>query len=58
MKVLRYLQRESHSNAETLRVPADLMSEVERVLRSYIRFVLDREVNSTAFMDLASSVGR
>ena len=58
MKVLRYLQRESHSKAVTLRVQAALMSEVESVLRSYIRFVLDREVNSAAFMGLASLVGR
>jgi DNA repair protein RecO (recombination protein O) len=57
MKVLRYLQREGYAGAAALTVPQALEDELERVLVSYTRYVLDRELKTTEFMRLVA-VGR
>ena len=51
IKVLRYLQREPHDEVAALRVPAALLQELERVLRTFIRYLLERELKSADFMD-------
>ena len=56
MKVLRFLQREQDfSRVAGLRVSPSLLSEVERLLRAYIRFLVEREIKSAAFVNLVSS---
>ena len=55
MKVVRFLRREPYPRVAELEVPAPLLEEIERLLRSYIRYVLERDLKSTEFMDLVRS---
>ena len=55
MKVLRFLQREEISAASSLNVGASTVREVGRVLHSYLRYILERELKSAAFMDLVTA---
>lgn len=50
-KVLRLLQRGSYNDVARIRLDSDLGIEVERHLRSYIVCVLERDVNSAAFIE-------
>lgn len=53
MKVFRFLRRESlYDKADTLEVAPSLVSELERLLRNYIRFILEKELKSAEFMNL------
>jgi hypothetical protein len=49
--VLRVLQREPYNRVARLQLDAPLAQELERHLRSYIVCVLERDVNSAAFID-------
>jgi len=51
IKVLRQLQREPYNKNARLQIDAALAQELERHLRSYIVCVLERDVNSAAFID-------
>ncbi len=51
IKVLRQLQREPYNKNARLQIDASLAQELERHLRSYIVCVLERDVNSVAFID-------
>lgn len=51
LKLLRLIQRGSYNDLARVRVPAGLADEVERHLRGYIITVLEREVNSAAFIE-------
>lgn len=51
LKVLRVLQREPYNKVARLQLDAPLAQELERHLRSYIVCVLERDVNSAAFID-------
>ena len=53
-KVLRYFQRERLEKAAALGVPQAMLDEVNRLLRTYIRFVLERELKSAEFLELVS----
>ena len=53
-KVLRYYARRDLGDALDLAVPPPVSREVSRVLRSYIRHVLERELKSVEFMDLVA----
>ncbi|MBI2850599.1 MAG: DNA repair protein RecO [Chloroflexi bacterium] len=50
-KVLRLLQADDYDTVSRLRVPPELSSELERVMRSYLRYLLEREVKSAAWLD-------
>ena len=54
-KVLRYLQRERYERVAELKVPTPILAELERLLRAYLRYVLDRELKSVEFMHLVAS---
>ena len=54
MKVLRFLQREKFADVEGLKVPRNLLGEVERTLRVYIRFLMEKEMKTAEFMYLVS----
>ena len=58
MKVMRYFQREGYEEAAGLHVPDGVQSELERLLIAYVRYVLERDLKSTDFMNLVSSAGR
>lgn len=51
LKVLRVLQREPYNKVARLNLDSSLAQELERHLRSYVVCVLERDVNSTAFID-------
>jgi hypothetical protein len=51
LKVLRVLQSGSFSEAARVRVPPDLSWEIEGHLREYVRYLLERDVRSAAFID-------
>lgn len=51
LKVLRLLQRGPYNDIARVKMPPELLEEVERHLRSYIVTVLERDVNSAAFIE-------
>ena len=51
LKVLRYLQRNDSTTVGRLKLTPGLSAEVEGVLRSYLRYLLEREVKSAAWLD-------
>jgi DNA repair protein RecO (recombination protein O) len=51
LKVLRLLQRGPYNDMARLKMAPELSEEVERHLRSYIVTVLERDVNSAAFIE-------
>ena len=53
-KVLRYFQREGLQNAASLDVPPAVLNEIDRLLRTYIRYVLERELKSAEFVEIVA----
>ena len=51
LKVLRLLQRGSFGDTVRVRVAEALDQELERHLREYIRYLLERDLRSAAFLD-------
>jgi DNA repair protein RecO (recombination protein O) len=51
LKVLRLLQRSGFADAARVRMRPALARELERHLREYIRYVLERDVRSIGFLD-------
>ena len=57
MKVLRFIQREGYQRASALNVPKRTLMEAERLMRTYIRYTLDRDVKAGTFMNLVKLAG-
>ena len=55
MKVIRYIQREEYPSVSKLRVSPATLQEVGRVLQSYVRYILERDLKSVEFMDQVTS---
>lgn len=51
LKALRYLARSEFAEAAKLRVEERLEAELERHLRGFLQYVLDRDVNAARFLD-------
>ncbi len=51
LKVLRLLQRGSYNDIARLKMAPELAEEIERHLRSYLVYVLERDLNSAAFIE-------
>ena len=51
LKVLRLLQDSDYNIAGRLKMNPELSSELERLMRSYLRYLLEREIKSTAWLD-------
>ncbi len=51
LKVLRFLQGSDFNTASKLKLDAELSQLLEAVLRGYIKYLLEREVKSTAWLD-------
>jgi DNA repair protein RecO (recombination protein O) len=59
LKVLRFLQDNDYGTASRLKLTSELSQEVEAVLRDYLKYLLEREVRSVAWLDtLKGQVGR
>ena len=51
LKVLRFLQSSSYDTASKLKISPELSRELEEVMRDYLKYLLEREVKSTAWLD-------
>jgi len=51
LKVLRLLQKSDYNTINRLRLTPELSMELEGVIRHYIRYLLEREVKSAAWLD-------
>ena len=51
LKVLRLLQNNDYVTASRLRLPPGLSRELEGVLKNYLKYLLEREVKSAAWLD-------
>jgi len=52
IKVFRWLQGSNLSAAEKLKIDQELSHELEGIMRGYLRYLLEREVKSTAWLDM------
>jgi len=50
-KVLRLLQSTDYSTVERLKIDAELSRELEMVLSHYLKYLLEREIKSAAWLD-------
>jgi DNA repair protein RecO (recombination protein O) len=57
LKVLRLLQRSAISVVGRLKIGAELAAEMKGVLATYIRYLLEREVKSAAWLDSLRAEG-
>jgi DNA repair protein RecO (recombination protein O) len=51
LKVLRFFQNNSYDTAARLKIPQELSEELERVMRNYVRYILEKELKSVAWLD-------
>ncbi|MBT9163222.1 MAG: DNA repair protein RecO [Chloroflexi bacterium] len=51
LKVMRLLQRGDYATASRLRLVPELSRELERIVQGYIRYLLEREIKATGFLD-------
>jgi DNA repair protein RecO (recombination protein O) len=51
LKTLRYWQSNDYEKSRKVKISAELMQELELVLRQYIRYILERDLKSTAWLD-------
>jgi DNA repair protein RecO (recombination protein O) len=51
LKVLRLWQSHNYATAKQVKLSPELSSELEQVLQGYIRYLLQREVNSLAWLE-------
>ena len=59
LKVLRLLQSSDYSTVGRLKINPELSRELEGVMRTYLRYLLEREVKSAAWLDtLKGEAGR
>jgi DNA repair protein RecO (recombination protein O) len=54
LKVLRHLQQNSYPMASRLRLNPELQLELERLMRSYINYLLEHQVRSAAWLNTLS----
>jgi hypothetical protein len=50
-KVLRLLQDSEYNIASGLKIDPGLAHQLEMVMRNYLRYLLEREIKSTAWLD-------
>ncbi|MFC2070541.1 DNA repair protein RecO, partial [Chloroflexota bacterium] len=55
LKVLRLFQSSDYGTVNRLKITPELSRELELVLRNYLRYLLEREVKSVAWMDALKS---
>ena len=51
LKVMRLLQRGNYATASRLRLVSELSRELERIIQGYVRYLLEREIKATGFLD-------
>jgi len=48
---LRFIQNNDFSTVNRLKIDAELSHELERVMSNYLRYLLERDVKSAAWLD-------
>jgi len=51
LKVLRFLQSSDYNTASRLKIDPELSRELEAIMRGYLKYLLEREVKSAAWLD-------
>lgn len=51
LKVLRFLQDSDYNTISQLKIEPELSQEIEGVMRNYLKYLLEREVKSAAWLD-------
>jgi DNA repair protein RecO (recombination protein O) len=51
LKVLRFLQDSDYDTCSRLKISPELSQEIEVVMRNYLKYLLEREVKSAAWLD-------
>ncbi len=51
LKVFRFFQSNDYGTAARLKVPPELSAELEKVMRGYIRYLLEKDLKSVAWLD-------
>jgi len=51
LKVLRFLQSNDYDTISQLKIGPELCQELEEVMRNYLKYLLEREVKSVAWLD-------
>jgi len=51
LKVLRFLQSNDYSTTSRLNISPELSHELEGIIRGYVRYLLERELKSAAWLD-------
>lgn len=51
LKVLRFLQSSDYDTSSKLKINPELSQELEGVMRNYLKYLLEREVKSVAWLD-------
>jgi DNA repair protein RecO (recombination protein O) len=51
LKVLRLWQNGDFSAAKRVRINRELATELEQVMREYIKYLLEKQLKSTAWLD-------
>lgn len=51
LKVMRLLQRGDHATADRLHLNYDISKQLERAVQGHLRYLLERELKSTEFLD-------
>jgi len=51
LKVLRLFQSSDYNTASKLRMNSELSHELDRLMRDYLKYLLEREVKSVAWLD-------
>jgi DNA repair protein RecO (recombination protein O) len=55
MKILRYLQKATFASGPRLRLKPELRNELEHIMRSYTRYLLERDLKSAEFVHNVTS---
>ncbi len=55
LKVLRFLQSSDYNTVVKLKINTELSRHLEAVIRDYLKYLLEREVKSTAWLDTLRS---
>jgi DNA repair protein RecO (recombination protein O) len=50
-RLLRYLQSQPLEAVETMAISATVRAEAERLLRTYVRHIIERDLKSVTFLD-------
>ena len=51
LKVMRFFQNNDYDTASRLKVRSELSDELERIMRGYIRYLLEKDLKSVAWLD-------